>query len=68
MYTLKPVPFKLTHRRKAWALVRRSRPGLYWPRGARMSSQWSKRLGTIRAWMIVAALVAAGLVWLIRRW
>jgi len=32
-----------------------------------MSSEWSKRLGTIRAWMIAAALVAAGVVWFIRR-
>lgn len=32
-----------------------------------MSSEWSKRLGTVRAWMIAAALLAAGLVWLVQR-
>jgi hypothetical protein len=32
-----------------------------------MSSEWSGRLGTIRAWMIVAALVTVGVIWFIRR-
>ena len=32
-----------------------------------MSSEWSRRLGTIRAWMIVAALVTVGVIWFIRR-
>jgi hypothetical protein len=31
-----------------------------------MSSEWSRRLGTVRAWMIAAALLAAGVVWLIQ--
>jgi hypothetical protein len=32
-----------------------------------MNSEWMKRLGAARVWMIVAALSIAGAVWLVRR-
>jgi hypothetical protein len=32
-----------------------------------MNSDWMRRLTAARTWMILAALAAAGVVWLIRR-
>jgi hypothetical protein len=32
-----------------------------------MNSEWMKRLGAARSWKIMAALAAAGVVWLVKR-
>jgi len=32
-----------------------------------MNSKWMRQLAAARAWMIAAALVAAAIVWLVRR-
>jgi hypothetical protein len=32
-----------------------------------MNSEWMKRLGAARSWMIVVALAAVGVVWLVKR-
>jgi len=32
-----------------------------------MNSEWMKRLGAARNWMIVVALAAIGVVWLVKR-
>jgi hypothetical protein len=32
-----------------------------------MNSEWKNCMGTVRAWMYVAALTAVGMVWLVRR-